>query len=199
MLEQLFQLNILQLVTLIGYIGIIAIIFSETGLFFGFFLPGDSLIFAAGLLAAKGIFNIWILVPLLIISAILGYSVGYWFGDKLGNWLLKRRESFFFKRHYLEKARDFYNRHGGKSLVIGRLVPIVRTFVPIVAGMVEMPFKKYCLYNIAGAILWGGGIALTGYYIGNLFPQLIHYILPITIVIVIFSIMPGIYHYFKSE
>lgn len=199
MLNSIFHLDIVQFVSIIGYIGIFAIVFLETGLFFGFFFPGDSLVFAAGLLAAKGIFNIWILVPTLIVLAILGYTVGYWFGDKLGIWLLKKEDSFFYKRRYLDKAHLFYKRHGGKSLVLGRLIPIVRTFIPIVAGMVKMPFKKYSFYNVVGGVIWGGGVTLAGYYLGALFPQVIHYLLPIVIIIVILSVLPAIYHLIKER
>src|SRR3990167_250120 len=152
--------NITDLVSTIGYIGVFAIIFAETGLFIGFFLPGDSLLFAAGLLASQHIFHIGVMVPVVIIMAISGYFVAYWFGDKLGQWLLTREDSFFFKKHYLYQARDFYKKHGGKALILGRLMPILRTFVPIVAGMAKMRYRTYVIYNIVGGLIWAGGMTL---------------------------------------
>ena len=148
----------------IGYVGILLIIFVESGLFVGFFLPGDSLLFIAGMLAEKGIFDITILVPAMIVTAIAGYMLGFWFGDKLGHWLLKRKDSLFFKKRYLTQAHAFYEKHGGKALVLGRLVPIVRTFAPIVAGMADMPYRRYFFYNVLGALVWCGGVTLLGFF-----------------------------------
>lgn len=199
MFENLFHIDINQLVTMIGYVGILAIIFAETGLFFGFFLPGDSLIFTAGILAYHGVFNLYVLMISIVIVAILGYTVGYWFGGKLGHWLIKREDSFWYKRKYLEKARDFYDRHGGKSLILARLVPIVRTFVPIVAGMVDMPFKKYTFYNVIGALVWGAGLCYIGYYIGSMFPNASHFLLPIVAGIILLSFLPAAWHLIKER
>lgn len=199
MFDFLQHLDMVQLATTVGTIGLIAIVFAETGIFLGFFLPGDSLLFAAGLLASQGLFDISFLVPALIIAAFLGYALAYWFGGHLGNWLLKREDSFWFKKRYLIEAGHFYQRHGGKALIIGRLVPVVRTFVPIVAGMAKMPYKSYLIYNIVGALVWAGGITLLGYYLGTLFPDAGHYILPLVIVIIVLSILPAVYHVWRER
>ncbi|MCB1826921.1 MAG: VTT domain-containing protein [Coxiellaceae bacterium] len=191
--------DITHWVATLGYAGLFFIVLLEMGFFFGFFLPGDSLVFAAGLLAAKGIFNIWILVPLLVLTAILGYTVGYWFGDKLGHWLLGRKDSFWFKKKYITQAHSFYEKHGGKALVIGRCVPVVRTFVPVVAGMAEMEYKTYFLFNVIGAVVWGGLITLFGYFVGAAIPDAGRYIVPVILVIIVLSILPGVVHYFKSK
>ena len=199
MFDFISHFDIVQWVSTLGYVGLLLIVLIETGFFFGFFLPGDSLVFAAGLLASKGIFNIWILVPSLVLTAIVGYTIGYWFGDKLGHWLLKRKDSFWFKRRYIEQAHDFYERHGGFALVVGRLVPVVRTFAPIVAGMASMQYRRYFLFNVMGAIIWGGLITLLGFYVGALIPDAGHYILPAVLLIVFISILPGVIHYLKSR
>jgi membrane-associated protein len=199
MLDLIKHFDIASWVTTIGYVGLLLIVLIETGFFFGFFLPGDSLMFTAGLLASKGIFSIWILTPAIIVMAIIGYTIGYWFGDRLGGWLLKRKESFLFKKRYIETANEFYDKHGGKALVIGRLVPIVRTFVPIVAGMATMPYRRYFTYNVLGSLMWGGGITLLGYSLGAMVPNAGHYVLPAVIVIVILSVLPGVIHFLKQR
>jgi len=193
------HLNVIEWVGALGYTGLFIIVFLEMGLFFGFFLPGDSLVFAAGLLASKHVFNIWILIPSLIIIAILGYTLGYWFGDKLGHWLMKQKDSFWFKKRYVHQAHRFYEKHGGKALVFGRLVPIVRTFVPIVAGMAGMRYRSYFLYNVVGAFVWGGVITLAGYYLGALIPTATRYLVPFVLVIMLISILPGFIHYLRKK
>ena len=191
---EFFHFDLDQIIKTVGYLGIFAIVFAESGLFFGFFFPGDSLLFTAGFLASHSIFEIEILVPLVIIGAISGDSVGFWMGGKFGKWLMKRKESFFFKKEYIERANKFYNKHGGKALVLARFVPAVRTFVPIVAGMAEMEYRKFISFNIFGGILWGAGMTLTGYYLGQSIPNVDKYLLPIIAVIIILSVLPGIIH-----
>ncbi len=186
------------MVSTIGYIGILLIIFLETGLFFGFFLPGDSLLFAAGLLASRHVFDIRFLLPAAFVTAIVGYQLGYWIGKHLGRWLMKREDSFWFKKKYIDQAHDFYKKHGGKALIIGRLLPIIRTFVPIVAGMVKMSRQRYFLYNVIGAVVWVIGITLLGYWLGNVVPGIEHYILPVIIAIVLLSIFPALWRFAKA-
>lgn len=186
-------------VAALGYFGLLLVVLIETGFFFGFFLPGDSLMFTAGLLASKSVFNIWILVPMLVIAAIIGYTIGYWFGDKLGHWLLKRRDTLFFKKRYIHQAHAFYEKHGGIALVIGRLVPVVRTFVPIVAGMATMEYRHYFLFNVLGAFVWGGCITTLGYFLGSVIPDAGHYILPLVLVIVVLSVLPGVIHFLRNR
>lgn len=191
--------DITKWVETLGYVGILLIIFLETGIFLGFFLPGDSLLFAAGLLASQNIFNVWLLIPLMIVTAAAGYFVAYWFGEKLGNWLLRRDDSFLFKKRYLIQAGKFYEKHGGKALVLGRLVPILRTFVPIVAGMAKMRYRTYVLFNILGAFIWAGGVTLIGYYLGSLVPGIGKYILPVALGVIFLSITPAIWHLIKNK
>jgi membrane-associated protein len=181
------QDNILEWVEALGYFGILSIIFLETGIFFGFMLPGDSLLFAAGLLASKGVFKIWILVPALTIAAFVGYLLGYWFGKKLGRVLIRQNESFWFKKRYLIKTRAYYRRYGAISILFGRLIPWLRTFIPIVAGMTEMPYGKYLFYNMMGAIIWCAGITLLGYYLGEMVPYILNLALWSMILVILFS------------
>src|SRR3990167_6091883 len=140
--------NLPSLIQYVGYPGLFTAVFLESGVFFGFFLPGASMLFTAGLLASQGIFNIWILIPLVTIAAILGDNVGYWFGNKVGIRLFERPDSRFFKREHLARAKEFYDKYGARTVVIGRFIPILRTFVPIVAGMVGMNYRKFIFFNI---------------------------------------------------
>lgn len=192
----LHHFDITHLVKTIGYIGVLTIIFLETGLFV-FFLPGDSLLFAAGLLASQQIFNVWLLSSLAIVTAIAGYFISYWYGEKLGGWLLKREDTFLFKKRYLIQAKDFYEKHGGKALILGRLVPILRTFVPVVAGMARMRYRSYIIFNVVSAFVWAGGVTLVGYYLGRALPDAGRYILPIIILIIIISVAPGIWKFIQ--
>jgi membrane-associated protein len=199
MLDFLHHIDVIQLTRTAGYVGLALIILCETGFFLGFFLPGDSLLFTAGLLAFQGLFNIFILIPLLIAAAIIGYAVAYWFGDKIGHWLLKRPDSLWFKRRYLIEAHAFYERHGGKALILGRLVPIVRTFLPIIAGMAEMSHRRYLFYNIVGALVWAGGVTLAGYYLGSVIPNIDRYILPVVLAVIVISLLPPCIHLLRIK
>lgn len=198
-MDQILHLNLAQWVTTLGTLGVLLVIFCETGLFFGCFFPGDSLLFTVGILATRGIFNLSILIPCATLAAILGYACGYWFGAKLGHWLMQRRETFFFKKKYISQAHNFYAKHGGMAMVLCRLVPIVRTFCPIVAGMGNMSFSRYTLFNIIGAVIWVPPLTLLGYFVGNLFPNAGHFILPIVLVIIALSVLPGVFHYIKQK
>ncbi len=198
-MSEFFHFDIAQWITTIGFVGVVLIIFVETGLFVGFFLPGDSLIFTAGLLASKGIFPIKWLVPSLIVAAFLGYTLAYWFGKRLGRWLMSRKDHFWFKKSYIYKAEEFYEKHGGKAIILGRLVPIVRTFIPIAAGMARMTYRDYFMYNLLGALLWGGGLCLAGYYLGALIPDADKYILLVIVIVVFLSFLPMIWPIIKER
>ncbi len=150
-----------------GYVVLAAIVFAETGLFVGFFLPGDSLLFLAGLVAAKGFFNVVHLVVLLSVMAIIGDAVGYGIGHRAGIALYKREDSFWFRKKYLLYAREFYERHGGKAIVLARFVPFARTFAPVVAGIGQMSYPRFAAYNVFGGIFWVVSMVLTGYYLGQ--------------------------------
>lgn len=186
-------------VSTLGYIGIAAMIFAETGLFFCFFFPGDSLLFTAGLLASRQVFNIHLLVIFIVTAAFVGYWLGYGFGRRLGNWLSLRPDTWYFKKRYLQSAERFYARHGKKALLMGRLVPAVRTFIPVVAGMVKMPLRLYAVFNFLGALLWGMLVPLLGYFLGSLFPEANRYLLLAVLIIIFLSVLPGIVEWIKNK
>ena len=179
----------------LGYATVCFIIFAESGLFLGFFLPGDSLLVTAGALAAltPSPFNIWLLLPLLFISAVLGVSVGYWFGVKTGPRIFSREESRFFKPRYLKQAHAFYEKHGGKTIVLARFIPFVRTFAPIVAGAVEMNSTHFTIYNLVGGFLWTFGVTLVGYMFGNI-PFVKNNLEIALVVIILLSLSPVVMH-----
>ena len=190
--------NLIEFLPTIGYIGIFAIVFAESGLLIGFFLPGDSLLFTAGFLASQGIFDIRILSTICFIGAVLGDSVGYTFGHKVGRRLFQRKDSLLFHKDNLMKAEKFYEKHGKKTIVIARFMPMIRTFAPIVAGVGSMDYKTFLSYNIFGGLLWGAGITVAGYYLGNLIPDVDKYLLPIVLGIIIISVAPTAIHILKD-
>ncbi len=188
-----------ELLPTIGIFGIFAIVFAESGLFFGFFLPGDSLLFTAGFLASQGIFQI---VPLTIgcfLCAVAGDSVGYWFGHKVGRRLFNRDNSVFFHKDHLIKAEKFYEIHGKKTIILARFMPAVRTFAPIVAGIGKMEYKTFISYNVVGGFIWSVGLTMLGYVLGESIPNVDKYLLPIIGLIVILSILPQTYHILKEK
>jgi len=189
------------LIETFGYVGLFAVVFAESGLFFGFFLPGDSLLLTAGLFAYKGQLNIWVLMPLLFVAAVLGDNVGYWFGRKTGPPLFNREDSLVFKRKNLLAAKAFYDRHGGKTIVLARFMPFIRTFAPIVAGAVEMEYRRFMLFNLVGALVWGAGVTLAGYLLGSLFPPevLDRYFLVIVAVVIGLSVLPAAIHVWQGH
>jgi len=193
------HINIAELIKTVGYIGLFIIVFSESGLFFGFFLPGDSLIFTAGLLASQQLFNIYALTTVIVIAAILGDNVGYWFGRKIGPKIFNRENSRFFQKAHIERTHEFYETHGSKAIIIGRFIPIVRTFVPILAGVGDMHYSKFISYNVIGGLLWGGGVTLLGYSLGASVPNVDKYLLPIIIVIVLTSFIPILFEMLKKS
>jgi membrane-associated protein len=150
-----------------GYPLLTFIIFAESGLFFGFFFPGDSVLLTAGLLASRGFFDIYLLIPLMFVAAVLGDTVGYWSGAKAGPLLFKREESLFFKPRYLLKAQAFYEKHGGITITLARWLPAVRTFAPIVAGAAKMKYRRFLLFNLLGGVAWAIGMTMLGYVLGR--------------------------------
>ena len=178
--------------------GIFFVIFAESGLFFGFFLPGDSLLFTAGLLAAQGYFNIFTLLLLTATAAILGDNVGYWFGHQVGPKIFAREDSPLFKKHHLEAAKTFYHKHGSKTILLARFAPFVRTFAPIVAGAAQMPYSTFMIYNLLGGLLWALGITTLGFYLGNIPAVKSHYEF-IILLIVVASLAPIAVHFAKDH
>lgn len=173
-----------------SYLGIAFLIFAESGLLIGIFLPGDSLLFAAGLLAAGGFLAIEPLTFFVVVAAILGDSVGYWFGSEVGEALFKRKNSRFFKQEYLERTERFYRAYGGRAVVLARFVPIVRTIAPILAGVSSMKYRLFLAYNTLGGLLWGAGVLLAGFFLGSLIPGSEKYVFPLSLVIVAVSFLP---------
>ncbi len=189
-MESLLHIDIFEMVKVVGYLGLFVIVFAESGLFFGFFLPGGSMLFTAGLLASQGFFSIYWLVIVLGVAAILGDNVGYWFGVKVGPKIFSREDSLFFHKKHLAEAHDFYEKYGSKAIVLGRFMPVVRTFVPILAGVGSMKYRKFVIYNIIGALVWACGMTLLGFFLGSRVPGIDGYILPIVLVIIFLSILP---------
>jgi membrane-associated protein len=176
------------------------IIFAETGLFFGFFLPGDSLLFIAGVLNTKYLaISVWVLIILLIIAAILGTTVGYFFGKWAEFYLKKRKENFFYKRKYLDMAQEFYSRYGMMAFIMGRFVPIVRTFVPILAGMVRIPFGKFFFFNFVGAAIWIITMVMAGHLLGRSFPTINEHLEIIVVGMVLVSAIPILFSWFRQR
>lgn len=173
-----------------GYLGLFFIVFAESGMLIGILFPGDSLLFAAGLLAGVGVFNPVIVVGGVILAAILGDNMGYWFGKNVGVNLFNRENSFLFKQEYVRRTERFYKKYGPQAIVLARFVPIVRTLTPILAGVGKMNYERFLAYNTIGAIIWGGGVTILGYFLGELIPNAEEYILPISLVIIILSFLP---------
>ena len=176
-----------------------AIIFVETGLFVGFFLPGDSLLVTAGVFAGAGHLHLEWLLSLVALCAIAGDQLGYWIGRKAGEGLYRREDSLIFKKRHLQEAHAFYERHGAKTVIIARFVPIIRTFCPPVAGAAKMTYKRYLLFDIAGGILWVWAIVLLGYTLGRTVPNVDKKIDYIIVAVVVASLIPAAYHAWKSR
>lgn len=191
--------ELIPLIKLVGYPGLFTVVFLESGVFFGFFLPGASMLFTAGLLASQGVFNVWILIPLLTLAAILGDSAGYWFGARVGVKLFERKDSRFFRQEHLKRAKDFYEHHGVLAIVLARFLPIIRTFAPIVAGIVQMRYRTFLIYNIAGALLWGAGVTFTGYYLGEKIPSIEKYLTLIVALIIVATCIPLLREYVRQK
>ena len=178
---------------------ICGIVFIETGFFVGFFLPGDSLLITAGILAAGGFLPLrWLLLPVML-CAIVGDQIGYWIGRSAGAALYKRQDSFFFRRSHLQRAHDFYEKYGGRAVIFARFVPIVRTFCPPVAGAARMPYGRYVMFDIFGGIFWVGAMILGGYSLGRSVPNIGKYIHYVIAVVAVVSILPAVIGVLKSR
>jgi len=173
-----------------GYLVLVAIVFTETGLLIGFFLPGDSLLITAGLVAATGALDIWWLNVLLIAAAIVGDSVGYAIGYRAGPRIFTREQSLLFRPSHIERTRQFYERHGAKTIVIARFVPIVRTFAPVVAGVGQMEYRRFLLYNVAGGVGWVTSMTWAGYLLGQTIPNIGDHIHVVVVIVIVLSLIP---------
>ena len=173
-----------------GYVVLTAIVFTETGLLIGFFLPGDSLLITAGLVAAAGGLNPWLLTGLLSAAAIVGDSVGYAIGYRTGPHIFTREDSRWFSRTHLVRTREFYERHGGKTIVLARFIPIIRTFAPVVAGVGRMEYRRFLMYNVLGGIGWVASLTWAGYLLGQAIPDIGRYIHIVIVVVIVLSVIP---------
>ena len=183
-----------------GYVGLFAIIFTETGLFFGFFLPGDSLLVTAGLLISQGLpLDLVTLGGLLTAAAIMGDNTNYWIGRMSGPRIFTREESLFFKRKHLQRAAEFYERHGAKTVVLARFMPIVRTFAPLVAGAAGMNYQTFVTYSVLGGIAWIWSMLLVGYFLGSRFPGVGEHLEKVILVVIFLSVLPGIISWLKAR
>ncbi len=177
-----------------GHLAIWAIVFAESGLLIGFFLPGDSLLFAAGFLASQGYLNIFALIIGCFVCAVVGDNVGYATGKRFGHKLFSKEDSLFFHKNNIVKAQNFYEKHGTKTIVLARFLPVVRTFAPIVAGIGKMDYPTFFKFNLLGGLVWTSGLSMLGFVLGNVIPDVDKYLLPITIAIVVISIIPSLLH-----
>jgi len=184
--------DLVEIIKTIGYVGVWAIVFAESGLFFGFFLPGDSLLLTAGLLASRGALDIVVLTTGIFICAVLGDNVGYWFGNKVGPPIFNRKNSRFFKRKNLYKAKAFYEKYGAITITAARFMPFIRTFAPIVAGAVTMNYRTFIIYNLLGGVLWGIGMTVLGYALGIWFGTVEGIDTYFSLLVLAFFIIPGL-------
>lgn len=189
-----FGIDLTNIIEVLGYPGIFAIVLAESGLFFGVSLPGGSLLFTSGLLASQGFLNIWILMAVILVAAVLGDSIGYWFGSWVGPTLWRRPDGRFFKKKYLEQTRNFFEKHGTRTIFLARFIPIVRTFAPIIAGVAQMEYRTFFFYNVLGAVVWGGGYTIAGYILGETVPGIEDYLEWIVLGIIVVTMIPFLLH-----
>ena len=198
-MEALLGMNLSSFLQTTGLLGIIAVIFAESGLFVGFFLPGDSLLFTAGFLASQGLFPVALLMIGCFAAAVAGDNVGYTFGSRAGKRIFTREKSFLFRKDHLERAKIFYEAHGSKTIVLARFIPVVRTFAPIVAGAAEMNYRTFFVYNMIGGGLWTLGLSGLGYFLGSIIPNVDRYLIPLVGLIVFLSLLPPVIHVLKDK
>jgi len=186
------------LIQTLGLAGVFGVIFAESGLFFGFFLPGDSLLFTAGVLASQRFLSYPMLCIVTFVAAILGDNVGYWFGHKIGHKIFQKEDSLLFKKHHLVEAQKFYEKNGAKTIILARFIPFVRTFAPIVAGAAKMHYETFMLNNLVGGFIWAVGISSLGYFLGNI--PIVKHNYEIVILLIIFgSVVPVVWHFVKDQ
>lgn len=186
--------DLTELIRTVGYLGVFTIVFLESGLMVGFFFPGDSLLFTAGFLASQGFLDIKILIIGCFAAAVAGDSIGYYLGQKFGRKLFSKDDSIWFHKDHLNRAQSFYDKHGGKTIILARFIPVIRAFAPVVAGVGLMRYKKFVIFNLVGGVLWAIAIPLAGFYLGSLIPDVDKYLLPIVGLIVIASVLPAVHH-----
>jgi membrane-associated protein len=193
------QETLISLIKTIGYLGIFAIVFAESGLLIGFFLPGDSLLFTAGFLASQGFLNIYGLLVVIFVGAVLGDNVGYTFGNRIGRKIFKREDSLIFRKANLLKAEAFYQKHGPITIVLARFIPVVRTFAPILAGAGRMEYRRFMIYNTFGGLLWTLVMTLAGFFLVKIFPDVEQYLFYIIALIIALSVTPPIWQILRAR
>lgn len=193
------MIDLIALITAAGYVGIFAAVFAESGLLIGIFLPGDSLLFTAGILASQGIGHIGLVMLVTTTAAIAGDSTGYWLGRHFGHRVFNRTGSVFLNPRHIEHAHHFYEKYGTKTLIIARFTPIIRTLAPILAGVGSMHYATFVTYNVIGGVVWGAGMPLLGYWLGGVVPNIEQYLMPIIVVIILVSFTPGLWHLWKDH
>lgn len=195
------HLDLLALIKSLGYAGVWALVFLESGIPFCFFFPGDSLLFTAGFLAAQGYLSFPVLVIGSLIAAILGNFTGYYLGRKIGLRLYNRPDSRFLKRKHLDLTNRFYEKHGAMTVIVARFMPIIRTVTPFLAGIVQMDRRMFGIYTVVGGVIWTFSMPMLGYFLGRMLPpdQIDHYLLPIILAIIVVSFLPSIYHFYKER
>jgi membrane-associated protein len=191
--------NVPELIRWGGMAGLILIVFAETGLMIGFFLPGDSLLVTAGLFAARGDLDLATLLVALSAAAIVGDATGYWIGKRAGHALYSRPNSLLFRREHLLRTHQFYEKHGGKTIVIARFMPILRTFAPVVAGAAEMTYRRFAIFNVAGGIGWVVSMTLVGYFLGQAVPDIDKHIHLVVAVVIALSLLPGVIAWLRAR
>lgn len=187
------------LIQSVGLLGVFVMVFVESGFFFGFFFPGDSLLFTAGLLASQGLFSFPILVIGCVAAATLGSAFGYFFGNQVGPAIFSREDSFFFHKKHVDETRRYYDRHGKKTIILARFIPIVRTFAPILAGVGRMRYRTFALYNFLGSVAWSLCLPGIGYFLGALVPGIQRYLLPVVLIIIVVSFIPSIAQFLRRR
>lgn len=193
------HIDLKSLLQTIGYLGLFGIIFAESGIFLAFFLPGDSLLFTAGILASQGFFSLGIVMVLVGIAAISGGFLAYYIGYQTEEYLFHRKGSFFFQPHHMEKTKKFFALYGDWAIIAARFIPIIRTFAPVIAGTSEMSLKKFVPANIIGGILWAVAMPAVGYFLGSRVPNIEHYITPVLLGVIILSFVPILWRFFKKR
>lgn len=193
------MIDLFSLIEALSYPGLFLLVFAESGFFLGWFLPGDSLLFTAGILASLGYLKIIPVIVLCFFGAVLGDSFGYFFGKKLGHRIFTKDGSLFLDRKHIQRAEEFYEKYGPKTIVIARFIPVVRTFAPILAGVGHMRYSRFISYNVIGAVIWGIGMPLLGFYLGNLIPNVDRYLLPVVFLMIIVSSLPTVIHFLKHR
>ena len=197
-MDSLLPIDLATLIQTVGYLGIFLIVCADSGVLLGLVLPGDSLLFTAGLLASQGHLNLWILMIVASLGAIIGDSVGYAFGKRVGPRFFSREDAWFFTKHHLDRARHFYERHGGKTIVLARFLHLVRTLAPMIAGAADMHSGTFLLYKIVGGLFWAISVSALGYWLGNTIPNIDHYLLPILGIIGLLALSPTLVRLLRS-